>query len=117
MSRHMAGGTKTQMRRTSLRLAASLLDEATQEAAKDGLTLTQFFEEGLRLAVKRRRERRHDPTLDRNWRLPVGVASDGGGLLVPIDFNNSAEMWDILDELDRQEKLESETRPDDPAGR
>jgi hypothetical protein len=100
MSRHMIA--KMPVERTTVRLNSSLLDDAKAEAAKADMTLTAFMEEGIRLAIKRHRERSLDRDFDKDWKLPVGVASDGGRLLIPIDFNNSAEMWDILDDLERE---------------
>jgi hypothetical protein len=115
MSRHMAvNAIGTPKLRTSLRLNASLLEESKAEAAKRRMTLTEFVEWGLYLAIKDSQR----PKSRKPFVLPVCKAIDGRGeLLVPIDFNNSAEMWDILDELDRQEKLEQQKARDDSPGR
>jgi hypothetical protein len=111
MSRHMASIViGTPKLRTSLRLNASILEVSKAEAAKRGMTLTEFMERGLYLAIKESQQpKKHEP-------IKLPVCTSGGGLLVPIDFNNSAEMWDIIEELERQEKLERQTR-DDSAGR
>lgn len=115
MSRHMVSGViGTPKLRTSLRLNASLLEESKAAAAKTGMTLTEFMERGLYLAIKdSQRPKSTEPFV-----LPVSKAVDGRGeLLVPIDFNNSVEMWDILDEIERQGKEERSKERDDSSGR
>jgi hypothetical protein len=115
MSRHMGvKAISTPKLRTSLRLNASRLIESKTEAAKRGMTLTEFVNWGLYLAVREsQRPKSKEPFV-----LPVCKAIDGRGEpLIPINFNNSVEMWDTLDELERQEKLEREKARDDSSGR
>lgn len=95
---------KAPVARTTVRVNGNLLDEAKHEASKRGVTLTSLIEQGLRLALKQKPK----PKFDDNWKLPVGVCSGSGDLLVPIDFNDSAEMWNIIEDLERKEKLERE---------
>ncbi len=106
---------KPLVRRTTVRLRASQLEEAKRVASKSGMTLTELIDEGLDLAIKRHHA---PPQMDPDWKLPVGRAIGGdGSLLVPIDFNNSAQMWEAIEELERQEKRERQNQPDDSSRR
>ncbi len=83
MSRHM---------RTTIRLNDALLDQAKREARRRGMTLTVLIEESLRRELARASK----PEGKREWiKLPTG---DCGGPLPGVDLNNSAALWDLLDE-------------------
>jgi len=106
---------RTPISRTTVRLPTVRLERAKEYAAKRGITLTELIDQGIGLAMKQSAK----PS-DKEWKLPVGRASDGKGEpLIPVDFNNSAQLWEILDEADRQEKAEraEEWERNDSAGR
>lgn len=106
---------KTPISRTTVRLPTARLDRAKEYAAKRGITLTELIDQGISLAMK------HSPKPgEKGYKLPVGRAADGiGKPLIPIDFNNSAQLWEILDEADRLEKEEraKQWARNDSAGR
>jgi len=70
--------------RTTVRIEDGLLELARREAARRGQTLSAFIEEGLRLAMRRRR-------------VEIPVSSTGGGLLPGVDLNNSAALLELME--------------------
>jgi hypothetical protein len=78
--------------RTTIRMDEQLLRAAKAEASAHGQTLTAFIEDAVREVLARRAEPR--PRVD----LPV---YHGGGLRPGVDLDNSAELWDLLEEHDR----------------
>ena len=78
--------------RTTIRLADELLDQARQEAARQGRTLTSLVEEGLRVVLAPRSHKQEEKRV-----FPVSSAR--GGPLPGVDINRSAELADLL-ELD-----------------
>lgn len=78
------------MQRTTVRLEDGLLEQAKREAARRGQTLTKLIEEGLRLALSR-------PKHPQRRKVKLTVSTSGGGLRPGVDLNNSAQLWDILD--------------------
>jgi hypothetical protein len=83
MSRHM---------RTTVRLPDPLMLQVKKEAQRRGKTVTSLIEQGLRLVLAQ-----PDKPAPRKWvSLPVSDAT--GGLLPGVDLNNSAALWDILDD-------------------
>ena len=67
-----------------------LLAEAKQVAAKESRTLSAFVEDAIREVILRRRSQ---------TRRPVDLPTFGGGGLQPgVDINDSAALWDLLDE-------------------
>jgi hypothetical protein len=83
MSRHM---------RTTVRLNDALLDEAKAVAEKQGTTLTALMERGLRWAISNPDEPRK--------KIEIRSGPPGHELMPGIDLNNSAQLWDLLDEED-----------------
>ena len=77
--------------RTTVRLEDALLDQAKQEAARRGETLTGLIEQGLRLVLVQPR------STPRRRRVILPVCSAGGGVLPGIDLNDSASLLDIMD--------------------
>ncbi len=86
MSRHMVA----ERIRTTVRLNEALLDQAKAVAEQEGSTLTALIEEGLRWAVAREDRPRE--------RIVLRTSSAGGELRPGIDLNNSAQLWELLDE-------------------
>jgi hypothetical protein len=83
MSRHM---------RTTVRLPDHLMIQAKKEAQRRGKTLTALIEQGLRLVLAQPPNPKQ-----RKWiSLPVSDAT--GGLRPGVDLNNSADLWDLMDE-------------------
>jgi hypothetical protein len=83
MSRHM---------RTTVRLPDPLMLQVKKEAQRRGKTVTALIEQGLRLVLAEP-EKPHP----RKWiSLPVSDAT--GGLMPGVDLNNSAALWDLMDE-------------------
>ena len=82
MSRHM---------RTTIRLDDRLLEQAKREAAGRRKTLTSLIEQGLRLVLA---QKAPSPKRQRVT-LPVSRAS--GGLLPGVDLNDSASLYDLME--------------------
>ncbi len=78
--------------RTTVRLDEGLLEQARREAARRGVTLTALIEQGLRMAL--RRPRPSSPV--ERVRLPVSRAK--GGVLPGIDLDDSADLFDRMDD-------------------
>ena len=78
--------------RTTIRLDDDLLREAKAYAAATDRTLTRLIEDALREALARRRQRARRPRVE----LPT---SGGGGLQPGVDLDNSAALWDLMDDL------------------
>jgi hypothetical protein len=78
--------------RTTVRLNDALLDQAKEEAAQRGQTLTSLIEEGLRLVISNRPQPRK--------RINLRSGPPGHKLMPGIDLNNSAQLWDLLDKAD-----------------
>jgi len=74
--------------RTTLDLDDELLRRARLEAAAAGCTLTSLVEEGLAMMLERREVRRQPAG------LPVW---SGSRVIVPVDFDDSSSLWDLLD--------------------
>ena len=83
MSRHM---------RTTVRLDESLLRQAKREAREKGETLTSLIEQGLRLALARRR-----PKAAGRARVLLPVSKARGGTFPGIDLNDSAAVLDRME--------------------
>lgn len=79
--------------RTTVRLDDQLLAEAKQMAARTGRTLTSIIEDGLRLLLAQRRERKGS----KEFRLPT---FKGDGLQPGVDLDDSAALYDLMDGLD-----------------
>ena len=80
------------MSRTTIRVDEHILREAKELAAKTGRTLTAVIEDSLRQTLARGRD---EP------RKPVELPTYGGGGLQPgVDLDDSAELWDLLDEAE-----------------
>ena len=84
MSRHM---------RTTVRLNDALLDEAKAVAEERGTTLTALMEKGLRWAIA-------NPEAAPRKKIELPSGPPGHELMPGIDLNNSAQLWDLLDEED-----------------
>ena len=77
--------------RTTIRLDDGLLDEAKRVAAKHGTTLTAIIEESLRERLARSRAAPSRPR--------VRLTTTGeGGVLPGIDLDDSASLFDIMDD-------------------
>lgn len=58
---------------TTLRIESSIYREAKAEAAREGLTITRFIEEALRLRLRRPAARKNAlPAYDSGVRVPAG---------------------------------------------
>jgi len=79
--------------RTTVRLDDGLLTKAKQEARRQGVTLTNLIERGLRLVMSRSGQRKPSGTA----KLTVSTAT--GGLLPGVDLDDSKSIWDRLDGL------------------
>jgi len=66
--------------------------QAKQVSARLGIPLTRFIEEAIRLRISTESARRSEPVR----KLPV--CKKRGGLRQGIDFDNSAELFDLLDQ-------------------
>jgi len=84
MSRHM---------RTTVRLPDALMNQAKREAQRRGETVTALIEQGLRLILSQ------SGSVRKRITLPVSTAT--GGLLPGVDLDNSAALWDLMDEDER----------------
>jgi hypothetical protein len=81
------------MRRTTIRMSEHLLAEAKQLAARRNRTLTAVIEDALRESLARAR-------MDEPHR-PLKLTTYGSGGLQPgVDLDNSADLWELLDEAD-----------------
>jgi hypothetical protein len=78
--------------RTTVRLPDPLMLQVKKEAQRRGKTVTALIEQGLRLVLVQ-----PDKPAPRKW-VSLPVSSATGGLLPGVDLNNSAALWDILDE-------------------
>jgi hypothetical protein len=77
--------------RTTVRLDDRLLEQAKREAASQRKTLTSLIEQGLRLVIAKKAP---SPKRQRVT-LPVSLAQ--GGLLPGVDLNDSASLYDIME--------------------
>lgn len=80
--------------RTTVRLDDKLLEEAKQEAARQGKTLTAFMDEAIRKALARAAS----PGRRKKVRLPVSRATSG--TLPGVDLNDTASLRDIMEGRD-----------------
>jgi Ribbon-helix-helix protein, copG family len=80
--------------RTTVRLDQALLERVRAEAAKRKTTLTALIEQGLELVLRQ--------PLKSSRRPPVALPEcrAGGGTLPGIDLNDSASLFDRLDDRD-----------------
>ena len=69
-----------------------LLRRAKKLAAEEGRTLTSVIEEGVAIVLNSRRSVRKTE----DFRLPV--LKGKGGVWEGIDINNSAQLYEIMDE-------------------
>jgi hypothetical protein len=84
--------------RTTIRLDDHLLAEVKQLAMCSGKSMTVLVEEALREMLARQRFQAKSP---RTKPLP----SWGEGWLQPgVDLDNSAALWDLLDDLDAPDR-------------
>lgn len=79
------------MRRTTIRLDDSLLEQARREAEQRGETVTSLIEKGLRLVLSRRQQ------TEPKSKVELIVSKAGGGLLPGIDLDDSAGLLDLLE--------------------
>ena len=77
--------------RTTIRLDDTLLDEAKRAAAEHEMTLTAMIEESLRERLARSRA----APAGRRTRL---ATAGEGGVLPGIDLDDSASLFDIMDD-------------------
>ena len=77
------------MKRTTIRLADSLLLEARREAARCGTTLTAIIEESLRARLAR-------TTAEPRKRTRL-TTTGRGGLRPGVDLDGSASLLDAMD--------------------
>lgn len=78
------------MKRTTVRLDDDLMSQVKRFAVANGTTIQRLIEDGLRLVLSR-------PASDegRSFRL---VTFKGTGVRPGIDLDNSAALWDLMDE-------------------
>lgn len=76
--------------RTTVRLDDTLLGEAKAHAAREGRTLTAFFEDALRRALADAARRPERP-------IPALPTFGGGGLLPGVDLDDSAALLDLME--------------------
>lgn len=77
--------------RTTIRLPDDLLAEAKKRAVERGTTLTQLFEDALREALAREKERAASAA-------PVELITVAGDGLQPgVDLDNSAALLDLME--------------------
>jgi len=88
MSRHMRPTAK----RTTVRLDDALLNQAKQESARRGETVTALIEQGLRLVLAQTRT----PQARKRVILPVSRAR--GGVLPGVDLNDSSALIDLMEQ-------------------
>jgi hypothetical protein len=79
--------------RTTIRLDDSLLSEAKQRAARNGVTLTAVIEQALRESFSRQKEQPQR----RQVKLPVWGR---GGVLPGVDLDDSAALLDLMERKD-----------------
>jgi len=79
--------------RTTIRLNDELLAQAKEAAMKSGRTLSAVIEDALRLALASKKEH----SKRRRVRLP---SSGSGGLRPGVNLDSTAELLDIMDEID-----------------
>jgi hypothetical protein len=77
--------------RTTVRLDDALLEQARQEAARRGETLTSLIERGLRLVLARAQQR------PPRRRVEIPVCREGGGTLPGVDLDDSATLLDVAE--------------------
>ena len=82
MSRHI---------RTTVRLEASLLDQARLIVRDKGTTLTALIQQGLQMALQQTAA----PVSRKRVVLPV--SRERGGTLPGVDLNNSAALLDLME--------------------
>jgi len=78
--------------KTTLILDEEVHRQAKQFSARLGIPLTRFIEEAVRLRIGTESARRSEPVR----KLPV--SRKRGGLRPGIDLDNSAELFDLLDQ-------------------
>jgi hypothetical protein len=82
--------------RTTINLPDGLLAQAKKEAADSGSTLTDFIAEAIRLSLASKRKQIVEAPP-----LPVYSPPPGQeGLQPGVDLDNSAALWDLMDEAD-----------------
>jgi hypothetical protein len=79
------------MKRTTVRLEDTLLEQVRREASRRGETLTALIEQGLRIILAQRK-----PAQPRG-RVALPVSQAGGGVLPGVDLNNTAALLDIME--------------------
>jgi hypothetical protein len=77
--------------RTTVRLDDRLLEQAKREATGRGATLTSLIEQGLRLVIGKK------TPLPKRERVTLPVSRAHGGLLPGVDLNDSAALYDIME--------------------
>jgi ribonuclease PH len=77
--------------RTTVRLDGALLERAKREAARRKTTLTVLLEEGLQLALARRKH----PA--RQVRVSLPVCTAGSGTLPGIDLDDTSALLDAME--------------------
>ena len=77
--------------RTTVRLDDALLDRAKREAARRGITLTAFIEQGLRLAM------RQPLKAPSQARVSLPECKAGGGVTPGTHLDDSAGLLDRMD--------------------
>ena len=77
--------------RMTLRIDNALGEQAKRAAARSGMTLSAFVEQGLRLMLAQSCLPGRRPCV----MLPVCRA--GGGLLQGVNLSDSASLWDIME--------------------
>ena len=82
--------------RTTITLDAALLRDIKQRAAAEGVTVSQYMEDSLRLRAL------SSPTREKKFELPT---FPGGRLKPGVNINSNAELQAILDEGLPIEKL------------
>jgi Ribbon-helix-helix protein, copG family len=80
--------------RTTVRLDDKLLEEAKEEAARQGKTLTAFMDEAIRRALIQSKPKPSRKKI----RLPVSKST--GGTLPGVDLNDTASLLDIMEGVD-----------------
>lgn len=82
--------------RTTIHLPDGLMAQAKKEAADLGTTLTDFIAKAIRLTLANRRKHVVEAPP-----LPVYSPPPGQeGLQPGVDLDNSAALWDLMDEAD-----------------
>jgi hypothetical protein len=88
--------------RTTVRLDNRLLEQAKREAAGRGETLTSLMEQGLRLVMAKQ------PPSRKRRRVALPVSRARGGTLPGVDLNDSAQLYDIMEDR----RIASHTPPE-----